>query len=132
MEEALLAADVVIFKEEKILLIKRKAQPFKGMWALPGGFVEKGETFEQAAYRELEEETNIKNVMLKRIGVFDEPDRDPREKRVITHGFIGILEGREHIEPGDDAEETKFFNIENLPDIAFDHNKIIEKAKKIK
>jgi 8-oxo-dGTP diphosphatase len=131
-DRVMLTADVVVFSKRKnrlfVLLIKRRNIPFKGMYALPGGFVEKNEGFEDAALRELYEETNIKNVNIKRFGEYGKPGRDPRG-RVVSTAFL-CEDDLNKTEPkaGDDAVLVKWFPADNLPELAFDHRKIIEDA----
>ena len=116
--------DLIVPYENGIVLIKRKYEPFKGFWALPGGFLENGkETLEEAAARELFEETGLrtKPEELKLIGVYSDPKRDPRG-HVIAHAyearnFFGKLKA------SDDAAEAGVFN--KLPNLAFDHERII-------
>jgi 8-oxo-dGTP diphosphatase len=121
----------------QLLLVNRKREPFKGKWALPGGFVDIDEELETAAARELAEETGLAGVRLEQIHTFGKVGRDPRG-RVITVTFMGIVaEGRKRIKAGDDATKARWFDIENLPrDLAFDHNEVvrfaIEKLKKRK
>ncbi|HSP40819.1 MAG TPA: NUDIX hydrolase [Gillisia sp.] len=126
--------DSVIFYAEEnniyVLLIQRKNDPFKSQWALPGGFLEVEETLETGAARELEEETGIKVSSLKQIGVFGKPGRDPRG-RVLSIAFAGKLSLKENLMAGDDAGDASWFNIKELPPLAFDHKDIIEAAKQI-
>lgn len=113
-----------------LLLIQRKNPPFQNQWALPGGFHDPGETVEQAAARELEEETSLTGIKLKQIAVFSEPTRDPREQ-VISVAHLGEVIMSEVIpKANDDANETEWFPLDNLPPLAFDHNKIIKAALK--
>ena len=114
-----------ISNTRKILLIERKHDPFKGMWALPGGFVEENEDLPAAAYRELKEETGIENIPLKQFGAFGKPGRDPRG-HTISIGFFALLPEIIQAFAGDDASNAKWFSINNLPDLAFDHNEIIK------
>jgi 8-oxo-dGTP diphosphatase len=109
----------------KILLIKRGNEPFKGKWALPGGFVGIDEELEAAVERELAEETGLVNVALKQMYTFGRCGRDPRG-RLVTIAFMGIAKkGLDKIKAGDDANEVRWFDIEELPDdMAFDHNEI--------
>ncbi len=113
----------------KILLINRANEPFKGKWALPGGFVEMDENLKDAAVRELAEETNLTNVPLKQLHTFGSPGRDPRG-RLITIVYTGIAENNpDKIKAGDDAAKAEWFDIKNIPtDLAFDHNKVIKLA----
>lgn len=125
--------DIVIFtiQEEKlkVLLIRRLSEPFQNGWALPGGFVEIEEDLEQAALRELKEETGISGVYLEQLYTFGEPRRDPRE-RVITVSYYSLVPiDRLSLSAGSDARETGWFDIEELPELAFDHREIISKAK---
>jgi 8-oxo-dGTP diphosphatase len=108
------------------LLIRRKAGPFKGRWALPGGFAGIDETLADACKRELEEETGISKIDLMQFYTFDAPDRDPRE-HVISVVFHGKLNEASAVKGGDDALEAKWFPLTSLPEMAFDHKEIIEK-----
>lgn len=119
-----LAVDGAVFDKEKILLIKRKNEPFKDKWALPGGFVEYGEKVEDAVVREVFEETGLKTKIIDLIGIYSDPNRDPRGHVVSCVYLLKIEKGS--IKGGDDAVEAKFFNIDNLPDLSFDHNIIIK------
>jgi len=118
-----LTTDGIIFKNNQILLIKRKNPPFKGKWALPGGFVEYGEKTEYAIIREVSEETGLKTKINKLAGVYSDPDRDPRGHTVTIVYILDIIFG--DINAGDDASNVKFFNIKELPKLSFDHGKII-------
>lgn len=108
----------------RILLIKRKNPPFKNCWALPGGFVDKGELLTDAAARELHEETGLEGIELELLGVFDNPERDPRE-RTITIAYLGEAK-KITIMPGSDAADVKWFTLNNLPALAFDHKEILD------
>ena len=126
-------SDSVIFgfdgNDLKILLIERGLEPYKGMWALPGGFMRMDESIEQCAARELREETNISNVYLEQFKVFSRPDRDPRG-RVMTVAFIALVRPSDyHVAGGDDATRAAWFDIKMLPPTAFDHKEIIDKAR---
>ena len=122
--------DIAIFTGEApdLLLIKRSSSPFEGDWALPGGFVEMHESLEEAALRELEEETGVSNVPLTEVGAFGAPSRDPRG-RVITIAYAAVLE-KSMLKPeaGSDASDVAWFSTANLPTLAFDHAEIIRKA----
>ena len=135
------AADIALFSffagKAKLLLIERKDEPFKGQWALPGGFVDIDEEVEDTATRELQEETGMAGVPLEQMRTFSGVGRDPRG-RVITVLFMGVLtEGQNKLKAGDDAAKARWFNIEKLPrDLAFDHKEVtrfaIEKLKRRK
>lgn len=124
--------DVVIFtvRQEalKVLLIKRAAPPFQGEWALPGGFVHLDESLEEGARRELEEETGVKGVYLEQLYTFGTPDRDPRE-RVITVAYYALVPtDRMAIRAASDAEGISWFGMDELPELAFDHDRILDMA----
>ena len=109
----------------EILLIRRKFDPFKDMWALPGGFLNMDETLDETARRELMEETGIKAGELLKFETYDRPDRDPRG-RTITQVFILIWEERMGIpQAADDAADIKWWDLKALPELAFDHEIII-------
>ena len=125
--------DAVIVKkttDNQLLLIKRKNEPFQNCWALPGGFVEENEDLELAAKRELEEETQIKIDSLQQIGAFGKPFRDPRG-HMISVAYFGEVSENTIAIASDDAKEVAWFPINELPNLAFDHQEIIEKAFKI-
>lgn len=121
-------ADVIITRESKILVIKRKKNPFKDQLAIPGGFVNENETVEQAAVREIMEETTLPIRLTEILGVYSDPKRDPR-KHIITVVFVGEIIGDKNIEPiaGDDAADTKWIPIGSIQDFnfAFDHKRIL-------
>jgi len=127
----MVTVDAIVFNvscPEKLLLIKRGKEPFKGMWALPGGFVEMNEELKDAAGRELKEETGLEKIMLEQMHTFGKCGRDPRGRN-ITVAFIGLTDdSNAKIRPGDDAACAKWFEITNLPDMAFDHNEVAEIA----
>jgi ADP-ribose pyrophosphatase YjhB (NUDIX family) len=117
-------ADVVVIQDGKVLLIKRKNPP--PGWALPGGFIDYGESAERAAARELAEETGLTATRLQLLGVYSEPHRDPRF-HTLTVVYIGKVTGT--VKAGDDAAEAQWFAVDSLPrEIAFDHREIIEQA----
>ncbi len=115
--------------KSRVLLIKRGNEPFKGKWAVPGGFVNMDEELEDAAVRELAEETGVTGVKLEQMHTFGTVGRDPRGRQ-ITIVFLGIAtEDQTTIEAGDDAAEAQWFDIEKLPkDLAFDHNDVVKFA----
>lgn len=125
----MVTADALVFAvcggRKSVLLIRRGNEPYKGLWAVPGGFVEMDEELEAAAKRELFEETDIKGIDLKQMHTFGTIGRDPRGRQ-ITVVFTGTVD--KEIEPtaGDDAAEAKWFDINDLPKLAFDHDKVIE------
>jgi 8-oxo-dGTP diphosphatase len=125
----MVTVDAVVFSifgdTVKLLLIRRRNEPFRGQWALPGGFVDMDEELEDAAVRELAEETGLVNVKLEQMYTFGRCGRDPRGRQ-ITIAFFGVVRsGRTRIKAGDDAQEARWFDIGNLPDeLAFDHNKV--------
>lgn len=126
------AVDVVVFDAAadppRVLLIRRGSEPFRGSWALPGGFVRIDESVEDAAQRELFEETGISDASLKQLHVFGEPDRDPRE-RVISIVFAASVEPDcISIQPGSDAADADWFAANELPPLAFDHADMITLA----
>lgn len=124
--------DIVIFTIQddalNVLLIKRALPPHKNQWALPGGFIEIEESLEEGARRELQEETGVEGVYLEQLHTFGQPDRDPRE-RVITVAYLAIIPADElEMKAGSDAEDVRWFKIKELPDLAFDHKRIIKMA----
>ena len=132
------SVDAVVFtfsgSKAKVLLVNRGYEPFKGQWALPGGFVDIDEELEDAVVRELEEETGLAGVALEQMYAFGKCGRDPRGRQ-ITIAFMGIAtKGKNKIKAGDDAAKVRWFDIEKLPaDLAFDHNDVTRLAiKKLK
>lgn len=127
-------ADCVVFAQVKdqvkVLLIERKDEPCKGMWAIPGGFMNMDETTEEAALRELKEETGIELAKIEQIGAFSKVDRDPRG-RVITVAYYVIIDHEAEAVGQDDAKQAKWFPLNNLPTLAFDHAEILEAAKQL-
>jgi 8-oxo-dGTP diphosphatase len=122
----LLTVDALIIFEGKLVHIKRKNPPFKDRFALPGGFVEVGETVEEAAVREAKEETGLEIELVKLLGVYSEPSRDPRGHTVSV---CFLARGRGKLKAGSDAKDIGLFGLNEIPELAFDHNKIIENAK---
>jgi ADP-ribose pyrophosphatase YjhB (NUDIX family) len=114
----------------KILLVRRAGEPYRGAWALPGGFVEPNEALDQAAARELEEETGVTGVFLEQLYTFGEPNRDPRE-RVVTVAYYALIPSdRLRLQAADDAEAVGWFAMDDLPTLAFDHADIVAMAHK--
>lgn len=122
--------DCVIFGFDgvklKVLLIERGCEPYKGRWAFPGGFLKMDESAEEGAKRELEEETGLKAAYIKQFHTFTEPDRDPRE-RVITIAYYALVRIQD-VNGGDDAAKAQWFDLEDVPSLAFDHDRILRKA----
>lgn len=126
--------DVIIFtlrdNDLQALLIKRGHPPFEGMWAIPGGFVGIDESLEDAALRELEEETGVRNVYLEQLYTFGAPGRDPRG-RVITVAYFALVPATVVQPcPGDDTAEARWWSVYDLPPLAFDHADILAYALK--
>lgn len=130
MNKPTLTVDIIIEYKNGIVLVKRKNEPFKNFWAIPGGIVEFGEKVENSAIREAKEETNLDVKLNKIIGVYSGPNRDPRG-HYISITFIS--EGKGELEAGTDAKEAKIFKINKIPEkLAFDHNKILNDYYKLK
>ena len=129
-EHMAVTTDCVIFCYEdrtlKVLLVRRGLDPFKGEWALPGGFLRMNETAKDGALRELWEETSLNVSAIRELGVFSDIHRDPRE-RVITIAYYALVKPSQ-VEGGDDAEDADWFPIIRLPVLAFDHQRIIHAA----
>ncbi|WP_462281190.1 NUDIX domain-containing protein [Salinivirga cyanobacteriivorans] len=125
--------DIILFTNEtdpKVLLIERKNPPFQGNWAFPGGFIEPDETLEDAAKRELKEETGMMIHNLEQFKTYSEPNRDPRGRTISTVFYATITPDlASRVSAGDDAAKADWFLLEKLPDLAFDHQKIINEAK---
>jgi 8-oxo-dGTP diphosphatase len=126
-------ADVVIVTKERqrrVLLIRRKHPPFAGLWALPGGFVNENEPLEAAARRELREETGVDADGIEQLAAFGDPGRDPRG-HTVTIAFLAQLDA-DQLRPvaADDAADVGWFLMSDLPPLAFDHDKILEVARR--
>lgn len=129
---AALTVDCVVFglddDELKVLLIKRGLPPFEGKWALPGGFVHVDETLEEAARRELEEESGLRNVFLEQLFTFGAIERDPRE-RVVSVAYYALVNLRDHkVQADTDARDAAWFGVHKGPSLAFDHAGILRMA----
>ena len=118
-----LGVDGIVVEDDTILLVRRGQEPFQGCWALPGGFVEYGEEVEKTVVRELREETGLSAEVKRLVGVYSAPGRDPRGQ-VVTMVFELQRTGGK-LASGDDAAEVGHFPLDRLPDLAFDHSRII-------
>ena len=127
-----LTADVVVLSSNadgiEVLLIERGGHPFKRFWALPGGFAEQNETITQTATRELHEETGVTQLTPRYFGVYSTPGRDPRGWVVSVAFFAVVKKSKINPQAGDDARNVKWCSVDELPELAFDHNQIIEEA----
>jgi 8-oxo-dGTP diphosphatase len=127
-----LTVDCVVFglddQELKVMLIQRGVAPFKGKWALPGGFVRLDETLDEAARRELEEETGLRDIFLEQLYTFGAIDRDPRE-RVVSVAHYALINLSEHqVHAASDASAAAWFGVHDVPSLAFDHADILQMA----
>ncbi|GAB4299713.1 MAG: hypothetical protein Kow0090_15160 [Myxococcota bacterium] len=128
------AADVLICAKERgggvysVVLIKRRNEPFKGMWAIPGGFVELDERVEDAAIREIEEEAGVKVKPkdLYLLSVYSEPARDPRGRTISVTFFSIVEKSKTMVKSGSDAKEADWFSLDNPPPLAFDHSEALK------
>ena len=128
-----LTVDCIVFGldaelELKIMLIKRDISPFQGEWAIPGGFVRMDETLEQAALRELREETGIHDVFLEQLYTFGDLERDPRDRTITVSYYALINLVEQQIQAATDASEANWFRISEIPKLAFDHDRILQTA----
>ncbi|WP_321375215.1 NUDIX hydrolase [uncultured Draconibacterium sp.] len=125
---AALTVDAIVFVKSDtttfVLLIERGREPFKNKWALPGGFIEMDETLEQACIRELEEETGLQVEKMEQFRAYDAINRDPRH-RTISVIYSVRLEEQKPVTGSDDATQAKWFSIDQLPELAFDHAEIL-------
>jgi 8-oxo-dGTP diphosphatase len=119
-----LAADAIIVRNGRLVLVKRAYQPFKGRFALPGGFVEPGERTEEAAVREAYEETGLKTRVKKLVGVYSAPDRDPRGHVVSSVYELKVTGGR--LRTSHETKEIRTFPLKRIPRLAFDHSRIVK------
>lgn len=124
-----LTVDTIILEDNKVVLIKRLNNPYKDYWAIPGGFVEYGEKVEDAAVREAKEETGLDIELIKLVGVYSDPNRDPRG-HTVTIAFLSKIVGGT-LKSDSDAKDAKFIEINELKNmkLAFDHNEIIKDSK---
>lgn len=131
IKNPLLTVDTVIVHNGSVVLIKRKNPPYRGSWALPGGFVEYGETVEYAAVREAKEETGLDVALGSIVGVYSNPERDPRG-HVVSICYIGNETGG-NLFADTDASDVRYFTFHEVLklDLAFDHNKILQDAFKL-
>jgi 8-oxo-dGTP diphosphatase len=133
-ERPSVTADVVIFSilngQLKVLLIQRKNWPYEGMWAIPGGFVDMHESLEEAAYRELQEETGVgsDDVYLEQLYTFGDPERDPRTRVITVAHFALVCADKLHVRAASDAADIGWFDATDPPPLAFDHAQILEYA----
>jgi 8-oxo-dGTP diphosphatase len=126
-----LATDAVIFSGDTLVMIRRKNQPYKNMLSLPGGFVDRDETTEEACVREVKEETNLDIENLELVGIFSDPGRDPRG-RVVSAAYLVEVKDIGALKAGDDAKEIELVTDWKNAELAFDHRLIIEKALVLK
>jgi 8-oxo-dGTP diphosphatase len=131
----LVTVDCVVFgldqsSELRVLLVQRAYEPFKESWALPGGFVKEAETLEEAARRELVEETGISDIFIEQLYTFGATQRDPRG-RVISVAYFALINLQDHaLSASTDATDAQWFQLSELPELAFDHAEILEVARK--
>jgi len=126
----MVTVDAVVFRRDRgqtqVLLINRGHEPYKGKWAVPGGFIEIDEELEDAVARELQEETGLTGVRLEQMRTFGRCGRDPRGRQISVAFTGAATEGHDKIRAGDDAAKAQWFDIENLPEeLAFDHDEMI-------
>jgi 8-oxo-dGTP diphosphatase len=123
--------DCIVFKKHEngnhILFVKRKNDPYKGNWALPGGFLDEGEDLQIGAARELTEETGLVIAKLEQLGAFGKPGRDPRQ-HTVSIAYVGFADADAKAVGADDAEEARWFPVNALPELAFDHADIVNTA----
>jgi 8-oxo-dGTP diphosphatase len=127
-----LTVDCVVFgldeEDLKVLLIQRDIEPFKGRWALPGGFVRMHESLDEAARRELQEETGLERVFLEQLFTFGDIDRDPRDRVVSVAHYALVKLGDHRVRAATDAREAAWFAVWDTPSLAFDHGRILQAA----
>ncbi|MGH9857761.1 MAG: NUDIX domain-containing protein [Acidobacteriota bacterium] len=120
----LLTADAILIVRNEVLLVQRKNEPFQGKWCIPGGFVDPDEKVMDAAKRELQEETAVENIALTQFGAYGDPGRDPRG-RTVSFVYWCLLERKPSTMAADDAADCKWFDLDALPEMAFDHGQIL-------
>jgi 8-oxo-dGTP diphosphatase len=132
MADLRVTLDIVIFTVRdgalQIHLVKRGVPPFKGQFAIPGGFIREDESLEEAALRELYEETGVRNLFLEQLYSFGDPKRDPRGRVITVAYFALISSGRLSLVAGADAAEAGWFSVDDVPRLAFDHKRILDYA----
>ncbi|MDD3493531.1 MAG: NUDIX hydrolase [Candidatus Thermoplasmatota archaeon] len=126
MRNPRLTVDGVVIRRGHLLLIQRGREPFRGRWALPGGFVEYGETVEAAVVREVREEAGLETRVIRLLGVYSHPERDPRGHTVSVVFLLEVVGGT--LRGGDDAARATWFSLDDLPQLAFDHDTIVRDA----
>ena len=126
MRNPRLTVDGVVIRRGHLLLIQRGREPFRGRWALPGGFVEYGETVEAAVVREVREEAGLETRIIRLLGVYSHPERDPRGHTVSVVFLLEVAGGT--LRGGDDAARATWFSLDDLPQLAFDHDTIVRDA----
>ena len=128
----MLTADCVVVRDGALLLVRRGNDPYKGCWALPGGFMEMDETIEHCAARELQEETGIvvDEKSLRLVGIYSAPGRDPRGRTVTAAYAVAVGSGIQAA-AGDDAAEVRWWPLQELPPLAFDHREIVADAMEL-
>ena len=123
-----LTVDAVLLKGHEVLLIRRGREPFKGSWAIPGGFVDVGERVEDACRRELVEETGLRGDIVDLLGVYSDPKRDPRG-HTVSVVYVLKVGGIVQVDDLDDADEARWFDCVQLPELAVDHAEILAHAR---
>ncbi|MDD3398305.1 MAG: NUDIX hydrolase [Candidatus Methanomethylophilaceae archaeon] len=118
-----LTVDGLLVEDGRLVLVRRGREPFAGLHALPGGFVEWGESTEDAVRREMREETGLQTEVTSLMGVYSDPGRDPRGHTVSVVYVLKRTGGK--LEAGDDADEAAWFHLQSLPPLAFDHGQIV-------
>jgi 8-oxo-dGTP diphosphatase len=131
-EQTAVTVDLVIFTVDhdrlNALLVKRASEPFSGYWSIPGGFLRKGETLEQAAQRVMEEKTGVKEAYLEQLFTFGRPNRDPRA-RIITVTYFALIPLKRLAQPeSNKVSDVSWYALEDVPVLAFDHREILEFA----